>query len=249
MFSIPSRFRALLLVTLVSACTAPDPSAVFNDPYEENNRVIHAFNKSLDSAFLRPSGGVTATLPDGVTDPIVNFADNAGLPGAVANGVLQANLEGAAINTLRFVLNTTLGVGGLLDPASTIGLTEQDTDFGETLAVWGFDEGAYLEIPVYGPSTERDAAGRLVDLFLDPLGAVGLPAQVKYGPLARVATLAVRRGDYKDTIDGLLYDSADSYSQARLVYLQNRRFELGEAPPAATEIDPFSGDVSLEGFE
>lgn len=238
----------VLALSALAACTAPQPGQEFNDPYEESNRAVHDFNKGVDRAVLRPAGEIMAAAPVEVTMPISNFADNVGLPGMVVNGVLQGDIDGAATNTMRFLINSTFGVLGLFDPATAWGLPEETTDFGETLAVWGVPEGAYLELPVLGPSTERDAVGEIVDLLIDPLERVGTPEQIDYGPGARIADIIITRGKFGDTIDDVLYGSADSYAQARLAYLQNRRFELGEAPPAS-DIDPFSGDLSLEGFE
>lgn len=239
----------LTLLGLLTACSAAPARVDPNDPYERQNRAVHQFNVGLDQAVLRPAGQAAAALPEAITTPVSNFADNVGLPGMVANGVLQGDIDGVSINTFRFVLNTTVGIGGLFDPAGAIGLDEQTTDFGETLAVWGVPEGAYLELPVLGPSTERDALGELVDILFDPLQHVGTQVQLDYGTGARLAHLAIKRGQFMDTIDGILYESADSYTQARLLYLQNRRFELGQEPPAGTEIDPYADDLSLEGFE
>ena len=249
--SIRKRIGAHAVVSLVvlGACATTQPGAAINDPYENTNRQIHAFNKDLDRTLLRPAGQIAAATPDEITTPITNFADNVGLPGMVANGLLQADIGGAATNTMRFLINTTVGVGGLFDPAGAIGLPEETTDFGETLAVWGVGEGAYVELPVFGPSTQRDAVGTLVDLVFDPLDQVGTAPQLDYGTATRGADLAITRGRLFDTIDGVLYDSADSYAQARIAYLQNRRFDLGEQAPAADVIDPFAGDLSLEGFE
>jgi len=95
------------------------------------------------------------------------------IAGAVVNNALQGDLDGVSINTMRFILNTLVGVGGIFDPAGTIGLDEVETDFGQTLAVWGVPEGAFLELPLVGPSTERDLAGDVVDIFIDPLGDCG----------------------------------------------------------------------------
>lgn len=239
---------ALCALSLVAGCSAPQPGAPFNDPYEATNRQVHAFNKGLDQALLRP-GGQVLDATDGLTQPISNFADNAALPGMVLNGLLQGDVDSAITNTFRFLLNTSVGLGGLVDVAGEIGIEEQSTDFGQTLAVWGVPEGAYLELPVLGPSTERDAAGEIVDLLIDPLGALGTDNQIDYGTATRVVDIAISRGRYGEIIDGVLYDSADSYAQTRLAYLQNRRFELGEAPPEVDVIDPFSDELSLEGFE
>ena len=244
-----ARVIAVLSIVGLGACATSQPGAEINDPYEATNRQIHAFNKGLDRAVLRPAGQIAAATPEEITTPITNFADNVGLPGMVANGLLQADIGGAATNTMRFLINTTVGIGGLFDPAGAIGLAEEATDFGETLAVWGVAEGAYIELPVFGPSTQRDAVGTLVDLVFDPLEQVGTVPQLDYGTATRAADLAITRGRLFDTIDGVLYESADSYAQARLAYLQNRRFDLGEAAPQADTIDPFAGDLSLEGFE
>jgi phospholipid-binding lipoprotein MlaA len=249
--SLIIHFRAICVlsaIAVLSACTAPTPGAQFNDPYEDTNRSVHAFNKGLDRNVLRPAGQVASVVPEEFTMPVANFADNIALPGMVANGLLQADIGGAVTNTMRFIINSTVGIGGLFDPAGGIGINEDSTDFGETLAVWGAPEGAYVELPVFGPSTERDAVGTFVDLIFDPLQSVGTATQLKYSTGSRIASLAISRGTFMDTFDSVLYDSADSYAQARLVYLQNRRFELGEAPPAASEIDPFASDLSIEGF-
>ncbi len=157
------------------------------------------------------------------------FSENVGLPGAVLNNLLQGDIEGITRNTLRFVINSTVGVLGLFDPPAHIGIDEVETDFGETLAVWGIPEGAYVELPFLGPSTERDAVGRLVDIVIDPLDGVGSAPMSDYGTAARVADIVIDRGDFGDTLDSVLYESADSYAQSRLFYLQNRRFELGAA--------------------
>jgi phospholipid-binding lipoprotein MlaA len=239
----------LIAIALLSACTAPQPGAEFNDPYEASNRAFYDISVTLDRIILRPAGQVAAALPMEITGPVSNFADNVGLPGMVANGFLQGDIAGMGTNTMRFLINTTIGIGGLFDPAGAIGLAEESTDFGETLAVWGVPEGAYLVLPLFGPSTERDAVGTLVDLLIEPLQSVGTMAQIDFAMGAKIADRAISRGAFMDTIDGILYESADSYAVARLAYLQNRRFELGEAPPASDEIDPFSDELSLEGFE
>jgi phospholipid-binding lipoprotein MlaA len=239
--------RAALLIVLpiLVGCSAAPPGGAVHDPYEGVNRRVHAFNRSVDQAVLRPLGRAVAEAPRGTYQPIVNVSNNAGLPGTVVNNLLQGDIGGAATNTLRFVLNTTVGVLGFADPAGAIGLREVETDFGETLAVWGVPEGAYLELPGFGPSTERDAAGRLVDFIIDPLDRLnGMPEQVRDLALpTKLAEQAIERGTYGDTLDEVLYGSADSYAQARLIYLQNRRFELGETPAATDEsyyFDPYA---------
>ncbi len=223
----------------LSACAKAPEGAAFNDPYESFNRRVYEGSKRLDRAILRPVGMAIAEAPPESTQPIVNFADNLGLPSAVLNGLLQGDLKGAISNTGRFILNTTLGIGGLLDPAGDIGLTEQKADFGETLAVWGVPEGAYLFLPVLGPSTTRDAFGELVDAFIDPLAVYGTPDLNIARTVTRVEGRLIDRGRFGDTVDSVLYDSADGYAQTRLIYLQNRRFDLGPAG-GTTYVDPYA---------
>lgn len=242
--SLPKGRGILAIAALISvtACVGyPDENGIL-DPYEPINRQVHEINKALDSAFVRPLSQQTAAMPPELTQPFVNFADNVGLPGKALNGLLQADVPVLVTNTMRFIINSTVGIGGLLDPAGAIGIYEMDTDFGETLAVWGVGEGAYVELPFYGPSTERDALGRFVDFFIDPLDRYGLPVQLDYGTYTRVAGQVIERGQIGGTLDSILYDSADSYAQARLIYLQNRRFELGESGEDAGDadfVDPF----------
>ena len=244
--------RAVVLAgicALAAACTQPGPGAVPGevfDPYEGNNRQTHQLNRALDKALVRPVGmGYTKIIPDDLEESIGNFASNLGTPTSVTNNLLQGNVEGAFINTMRFVINSTLGFGGLFDVARDFQIEEVQGDFGQTLYVWGVPEGAYIELPVLGPSTERAAVGKAVDLFTNPLSYV-LPSPEKYlGTGAGVASKLGDRGRFADTIDSVLYDSADSYSQARGIYLQNRRFELGDGD-AAEEINPF--ELDTEGF-
>ena len=226
-------------MALLAGCSVAPEGADFHDPYEATNRQIHAFNKSLDSAFVRPGGQVSVSLPEAISGPVLNFSDNVSLPGMVLNGVLQADVEGVVRNSLRFIINSTVGLGGFFDPAGAIGVTEKTTDFGETLYVWGVPEGAYLELPLLGTSTQRDALGEVADILLNPLDFVGTPNQLKYGTYARIAEQVIDRGNIGDTIDSVLYESADSYAQARLIYLQNRRFELGQEAVDAY-IDPYA---------
>ena len=229
----------LFALLLVTGCAAPQPGAAVNDPYEATNRQVHAFNVGLDRAVLRPAGQLANKAPEFVTGPVVNFSNNVSLPGMVVNNVLQGDIGGTVTNTMRFLLNSTVGVLGLFDPAGAIGITEVKTDFGETLTVWGVGEGPYVVLPLLGPSTARDAVGEIVDLALNPLDQVGLQPQIDYGTYARVGEIIIDRGAFGDTLDSILYDSADSYAQARLIYLQNRRFELGE-DAVDGYIDPYA---------
>lgn len=210
------------------------------DPREDQNRRTHEFNRALDRNVVRPvSLGYSAFMPDDVEDMIGRFAFNLSIPGAVVNNILQGNMKGATEDTYRFLVNSTIGLGGLFDTASELNMPQAtDADFGETLHVWGVREGAYVELPLVGPSTERDAAGRIVDFFTNPLTYVLEDPESYYAGAANVSSRLSDRGRYSDTIDSILYESADSYAQARSLYIQNRRYELGGGSGAALD-DPY----------
>ena len=230
----------LLALTGLAACAAPPPSATPHYPYESTNRVMHGFNRGIDKALVRPSSKVYGVvLPQPVKTGVANFATNLDLPGDMVNGMMQGNINGFGKNFFRFAINSTLGVGGLFDPAKSFGLEQEKTDFGQTLHVWGVGEGAYVELPGVGPSTVRDAVGTAVDIAANPVSLVLPSPESYYATVAKVGSKLGDRDRYSSTIDSILYDSADSYAQARLLYLQNRRFELGQTAEAGGAGDDF----------
>ena len=224
---------------------------LINDPYEAQNRRVHDFNKTVDARVIGPIAGLVKGDGEkapkqpgriGAMDQVINVGANLSLPGKILNSLLQGRPGPAAQNFFRFGVNTTVGIGGIFDLAgSDFGLPEADTDFGETLAVWGVPEGAYLELPLLGPSTQRDAVGKLVDVAIDPLWLVldGGGMAVAYG--LRIGSKAGDRARFGDTVDSVLKDSADSYGQTRLIYLMHRRHSVGEE---GAEIDPYDDAAS-----
>ena len=242
------KFLAPAALVLLAACSVPSEPTDIHDPYESVNRVSHAFNKGLDTVAVRPASQVYGTvLPAPVRTSVDNVASNLGTPSQALNKALQGDVESAIHNTFRFLLNTTVGVLGLFDVADDFGLEERNTDFGQTLATWGAEEGAYLELPVFGPSTERDAAGRVVDAITNPLGFMTDSDDVEDAQLGgTVGSTLNYRYTFASTFDGILYDSTDSYSQLRLFYLENSRFNQGgsDADTIDTEIyDDLYGDL------
>jgi phospholipid-binding lipoprotein MlaA len=234
-------YSTLLVVAgLAAGCAAaPSPQGI-QDPNESANRTVHAFNTGVDRALLRPASQVYGTVvPQPVRNGLSNFSENLDEPGAFINHVLQGRIDLAAQNALRFAVNTTAGVGGLMDAASWLGMPEATTDFGETLHRWGAAEGNYVELPLTGPSTARDAAGSVVDLFLNPLTYVKEASITDKALIADTAATIGDRYTFGETFDSVLYDSADSYAQARLLYLQNRRFELGQVAADDSFVDPY----------
>ncbi|MBD9526278.1 VacJ family lipoprotein [Paracoccus sp. PAR01] len=228
----------------LAACSGNPGAEGINDPYEPMNRQVHAFNRGLDANVIKPatsgmsSGGDKPGVGSYALQGIGNFGSNLAQPGKALNHVLQGRAEPAVKTTFRFLVNSTLGLAGFLDPATAdFALPEQDTDFGQTLAVWGVPEGAYLELPLLGPSTERDTVGRVVDLVIDPMHAVLNLDEWLIGLGARAVSKAGERARFSDSVDSILHESADSYAQTRLIWLQHRRHELGEE---GDEIDPYA---------
>lgn len=238
---------ALLFAVSLAACARPPaghPPEEAYDPYEERNRRVHEFNLTLDRNLVRPAGiGYSEFLPDDIETPLGRAAGNLSLPSDIVNNILQLEMRSATENFYRFAVNSTLGVFGLFDPATELGMPDRNkTNFGATLHYWGVREGAYLELPFVGPSNERDTAGFFVDLAINPL------RYVLNNPWNFISTVAVasdglsRRGRFSDTIDSILYESADSYAQSKTLYIQNRRFELDGGSDSGFD-DPYDDFV------
>ena len=248
--TLRASFAIVGTLALVACTPNPGlaPGEVF-DPNEAQNRKSHEFNKSVDRALIRPVGkSYSNVMPDDIETALGRFTNNLSIPGSVVNNVLQLNMRGGTEDLYRFAVNSTLGLGGFFDPATELKMpAATDADFGQTLHVWGVPEGAYLELPLVGPSTERALAGRVVDLFTNPLGYVFPDPEAYYVAGVKGLSRVGKRGRYADTIDSILYDSADSYAQTRSLYLQKRRFELGEAGGDAY-LDPYD-DPSGSPYE
>jgi len=248
----------LLVLIIVSGCaTAPDPSDTeayaeyeeINDPLEPMNRAIFQFNRGLDTLILKPFAIMYSVfLPPRFQSGIHNFLNNLQTPVILANDLLQTNMNNAGVTFTRFLINTTLGVGGLGDPATDLGWQRHEDDFGKTLAVWGVGEGPYLMLPVFGPSNPRDASGKVVDsLVLDPiglLGAIGNDALFPYAVTRSVVTAVDTRSRFIDEIDEVEKTSLDFYATIRSLYRQDRRNDVHKfiykrwKPAAEREAEP-----------
>lgn len=232
----------------LAACSTSREQVDIYDPYEAENRAAYDSNVKMDRALIKPVALAYGTaVPDPVRRGLSNVSSTLSLPGVVVNDILQLKFGDAVHNTARFVLNATLGLGGLFDPATDAGIEERDSDFGETLHVWGFGEGAFVMLPIYGASTTRDSIGIVVDFALDPLGPVLDPA-AKHAKIAlKVADIVDARYRYSDIYESIIYDSADGYAQLRLSYLDKRRFELGV--PVTQDTDTPTTNPSYDIYE
>lgn len=212
------------------------------DPFEGANRSVHEFNVALDTLVVGPVASVYGTVvPEDIRTVVENAARNLGEPNAFINHILQGDGDAASTTLLRFALNSTIGIGGLADPAADMGLFTQPTDFGETLGVWGVPEGAYIELPILGPSTVRDTVGIVVDLAIDPMNYVITQEQAYYMLALKGVNLVGKRNTYDDLIRLLLYESADSYAAQRLSYMQNKRYAVSGGETEIEDLeDPYA---------
>ena len=236
-------------VALLGACATPpsgDPEAyaewqATNDPLEPLNRGIFDVNVAVDRALIRPlAKGYRWVFPNFMRDAIKNVMDNLGEPLNFANAVLQGRFDRAGKAAGRLLVNSTVGVAGLIDVADTIGLRPVDEDFGQTLAVWGSGEGAYLVLPILGPSSVRDGLGQGVDFFVNPLYHALDNAGLEWIGWTMAAVNGIdQRSRYIEMLDEIERSSVDFYAAIRSLYRQRREDLIKNGD--ASSVDPFFG--------
>jgi phospholipid-binding lipoprotein MlaA len=211
-----------ILVVLSSSAPAPARAAeAVSDPWESLNRKTFAFNEFLDRNFLKPAAkGYQAVTPEPVDTSVTNFFSNLREVPSFVNHLAQARPKDAAADAGRFILNTTVGVLGLFDVASKVGIEQKNADFGLTLGRWGIGAGPYLVLPFLGPSTVRDTAGQTLDVFSYPVVYLEAPAEI---PM-RALEIIDGRADLLET-EKLI--TGDRYTFLRNLYVQRRQFLLG----------------------
>lgn len=245
----PRRSLTLLAVVLLAGCAIAPPRT--DDPLQKVNRKVYAFNDTLDKAVLRPAAvGYRKVTNPPVRRAVNNFFTNIELPVTIANDLLQARPSQALGNTGRFLINLTVGVGGIFDPATKLGLPQQSTDFGITLARWGVPEGDFVMLPLLGPSTARDIWHYPVDgYFFDPLSIVARTHYFSYGQyyLPQVLYVVSMRSQLIDA-EGFLQSAYDPYAFLRDAYRQRRLYMLYDGNPPAEVIEKMQG-VDQQGFD
>jgi phospholipid-binding lipoprotein MlaA len=230
---------ALALFGLAACATKPpasDPDAVAaynqtNDPLEPLNRKLYAVNDTLDTYALKPvAKGYAAVVPRTVRGHIGDVLSNLNTPVIFINDVLEAKSRRAGDSLVRFVLNSTVGLGGIFDVASGLGYPSHEADFGITFAIWGVGEGPFLYLPVLGPSDPRDAAGFGVGLVSDPFFWVGQGAIVTaLGYTRAVVGVVNLRADLLKPIDEVKRMALDPYATFRSLYRQHREAAIQAA--------------------
>jgi len=252
---LPARWlvAAALLLTL-SGCTSLPGEGDERDPFESFNREVHAFNWDLNREVLRPvSQGYADTIPTPIQTGVSNFFGNLNDVLVVFNDLLQAKFAQATSDFSRLVWNSTVGLFGVLDVATPMGMPKHQEDFGQTLAAWGVPDGPYLVLPILGPSTVRDAAGVTVDIYTHPLFN-GLITDNN----ANLAAAGLRIIDINKNLLGTYtlveQSGVDPYLFMRDAYLQYRRSLIYDGFPPIEDVmggldpgaDSVEEDLELE---
>ena len=214
------------------------------DPFESYNRAMYAFNDSVDRAVIRPVAQTYKDyVPSLVQTGISNFFDNLGDINVMVNNLLQFKIEAAVSDFGRILWNSTVGLFGLIDVASHMGLQKHDEDFGQTFAVWGIPDGPYIVLPFLGPSTARDTVGWVGDIYVDPLIAID-DGNIYWGLIA--LRFIDTRADLLSASRILEQAAIDPYIFVRDAYLQHRRNLIYDGNPPPEEVPQFDPNVDAD---
>ncbi len=244
----PPRARAALGLSIafaLSGCVTLPPNAPRSpqDPWESWNRGVYKFNDKLDRAVAKPVARTyVRVVPARARTGVSNFFSNLNQPTVMINDALQGKLKAAANDLARFVLNSTVGIGGLLDPATAAGLDKNDEDFGQTLGKWGVKAGPFVELPVLGPSDLRDAPAKVVDEFTNPRTYV--QDSYAYYSLWTVSLVDTRAGLLP--LDATLKNVFDPYAVTRDAFLQHRAYQVSDGKDSGADeplVDPDAPDA------
>lgn len=215
------------------------------DPWEKYNRHVHAFNSAMDRHLAKPlAQAYVAVVPRPVRTGVSNFFDNLGQPVTLVNSLLQGNPRGAANALGRFLLNSTLGVGGLFDVAAKAKMPKRGEDFGQTLAVWGWKRSRYLELPFLGPRTVRDLLGLGADSQLQPLHYLE-------DDKARVFLQGLQLVDLRTrllALESLGEGAVDEYALYRDVWLQRRNYQINQTVQSKNKDKAKQPDADLPAY-
>ena len=222
-------FATMLLITSESRAS--------EECFEKTSRAIFKFNMGFDDAILEPIAKGYNKLPEPIKNGAGNFTSNIATLLSIPNHVLQGNLKEAGDATASFLINTTVGIVGLANPAEKLGLKAQKEDVGQTLGSYGFGPGCYFVLPILGPTTVRDSVGMVADSFVDPFAHITWRENELFGVsgsqfdyLTVKGTTAVDfRADNEVNFDSLEKNSIDLYASFKSLYLQNRKNKINNS--------------------
>jgi phospholipid-binding lipoprotein MlaA len=236
-----------LLALSLCGCAAVEGPRDPQDPWESLNRSVYSFNNKLDKAVLKPvAKGYRAVTPDAVETGVTNFFANLEEITILLNDLLQLKLLPALSDTGRLAINTTLGIGGLFDVATPLGLDKHDEDFGQTLGRWGVGSGPYLVLPLFGPSSPRDIFGVAGDYTVVPIRRVDDTSTRNSLYVIEIIDTRAQLLAVDDIIDQAAFDP---YIYIRDAWIQRRRSLVYDGnPPTSTDADEFDifGDDEAE---
>jgi phospholipid-binding lipoprotein MlaA len=233
------RCSQILLLLGVAACAGPGGHP--RDPLEPMNRATFRFNEEADRFVMRPAAQVYNYAPLPVKTGVGNFFGNLGDLWIGANNLLQGKFVEGLSDGGRFVINSTVGIFGVFDIATELGLEKHDEDFGQTLGVWGVGDGPYLVLPLLGPSNVRDSAGLVLDLRMDPVWQIKDVGERNRVTLLRFTHKRSLLLGADTTADQA---SLDKYAYLRSFYMQYRRGQIfdGSPPREKDDDDDDAGD-------
>jgi phospholipid-binding lipoprotein MlaA len=228
---------AVFLAALLSGCATPPPksdTAAYqayqeqNDPIEPTNRFFYAVNDKIDRYAFKPlAEGYVDITTVGIRNHVGDFVTNIAEPGRIVYFMFGGKPRDAGTALVRFLVDSTIGVGGIFDPATALGYQETDTDFGLTLAEWGIPAGPYLYLPVFGPSGARDAFSLPAEFFLTPLEPAPTSLALRAFGYSETALLLVNtRAQFIQPIDQIEATALDPYATFRSLYRQERASQL-----------------------
>ncbi|MGQ0533728.1 MAG: MlaA family lipoprotein [Caulobacteraceae bacterium] len=243
-------FAACLAVPAIASAQdaeAPEtaaPAVAPGDPWEGMNRDLYSLHDGIDRAVIEPvARGYRVVTPGPVRGGVRNFLRNLRGPVVLANDILQGEVGRAGNTAGRFAINTTIGIAGIFDPATSMGLERHDEDFGQTLAVWGVPSGPYIFVPLLGPSTVRDGAGRIVDVAFDPLTWAEFD-DVGTARAARTVTAGIAaRESVIEVVDDVRENSLDPYVSIRSSYTLLRQSAIQNGRGDVPDLPEFNDDI------
>ena len=235
---------ALVLTSCASTATRNDGTVY--DPFEGWNRGVYGFNNVVDEAVLEPvAKGYRAVTNEPIRGGVSNFLTNLRQPVVFANAVLQGKPETALDTVGRFLVNTTVGIGGIFDPATAAGVPKHREDFGQTLGVWGVPEGAYLMLPLMGPSNLRDAFGSGVDVGLNPLTYSQFEDDIEFRIVTNGMAAIAARESLIEQVE-VLREQPEPYIALRRNYTQQRQAAIRDG---AELEDPFANLPEFDDYD
>lgn len=235
----------LIAISLFAGCAGTQQkSASSPDPIEPLNRVFYDFNEGLDKHLIKPiAEGYVKITPEPIRISVTNFFDNLAYLNVVLNSFLQGKFEQGFSDTARFLVNSTLGIGGVFDVATSAGLERHNEDLGQTLATWGVGRGTYLYLPIQGPDTARNLPNTATKLALNPLTYIS--GAILF-PITALNVINIR-ANLLDATNIRDEAAVDPYSFTREAYLQQREYLIHDGNPPTEGYDDIFDDEADSG--